>query len=196
MEVADIARDRYSTFEADDLGTSPFSQEVKKFFLSEKFSVPTFVLYHGTSDPTAHLRHFIQRMSVWGDEVYLNYRVFFLQFGRPPPEVVLLALRRLHLKQAAAPKLLPGEVQAHRVIPKTDADLMALGHRLRRLETPLVGEPRWIPCVKSKVWPSSFFQRLWMQIPGITVTEPSSFICSYSPILGLQGVRLPRPTTW
>ena len=55
MEVAEIARDRYSTFEADDLGASPFSQEVRKFSLLEKFSVPRFVPYNGTSDPATHL---------------------------------------------------------------------------------------------------------------------------------------------
>ena len=87
MEIAGITRDRYSTFEAEDFGVSPFSQEVRKFSIPEKFNVPRFVLYNGISDPAAHL-----------------------QFRRPPPEMVLLASRGLHLKLVTAPEFFPGEV--------------------------------------------------------------------------------------
>ena len=58
MEIAGITRDPFNTFEAEDLGTSPFSQEVRNFSLLGKFNVPRFVLYNGTSDPAVHLRHF------------------------------------------------------------------------------------------------------------------------------------------
>ncbi|XXG63068.1 hypothetical protein AAC387_Pa05g1337 [Persea americana] len=76
METAGIVRDQYSAFEAEDTGASPFSREIRKYTLPEKFSVPRFALYDGTSDPAAHLRHYIQRMSVWGDDDSLNCRVF------------------------------------------------------------------------------------------------------------------------
>ncbi|KAJ8639944.1 hypothetical protein MRB53_016638 [Persea americana] len=84
MEITSITRDGFSTFEAEDLGTSPFSQGVRKFSLLEKFNVLRFVLYNGTSDPAARLRHFIQRMLVWGDEDYLNCRVFSSSLGDLP----------------------------------------------------------------------------------------------------------------
>ena len=59
MEIASFTLDRFNTFEVEDLGASPFSQEVRKFSLPEKFNVPRFILYNGTSDPAANLRHFI-----------------------------------------------------------------------------------------------------------------------------------------
>lgn len=66
METAGIDRDQYTAFEAEDTGASPFSREIRKYTLPEKFSVPRFTLYDGTSDPAAHLRHYVQRMLVWG----------------------------------------------------------------------------------------------------------------------------------
>ena len=125
MEIAGIALDRHSNFEADDLGTSPFSKDIRKFSLPEKFSVPRFVLYDGTSDLAAHLRHFIQRMSVWGDEDSLNCQVFSSSLGDLPlrwfyslPEGSISSWRQL--RNSFLEKF-----QAHRVIPKTDVDLMA-----------------------------------------------------------------------
>ncbi|XXG69128.1 hypothetical protein AAC387_Pa06g2067 [Persea americana] len=76
METAGIVRDQYNTFEAEDNGTSPFSTDIRRFTLPEKFNVPRFILYDGTSDPAAHLRHFIPRMSISGDDDYLNCQVF------------------------------------------------------------------------------------------------------------------------
>ena len=59
METAGIVRDQYSIFEAEDTGASPFSTDIRRFTLPEKFNVPRFILYDGTSDPAAHLRHFV-----------------------------------------------------------------------------------------------------------------------------------------
>ena len=84
METAGIARDQYSPFEAEDTGASPFSREIRKYSLPEKFNVPRFTLYDGTSDPAAHLRHYVQRMSVWGDDDFLNCRVFSSSLGDLP----------------------------------------------------------------------------------------------------------------
>ena len=58
MELVGFTRDQLNAYDTEDLGTSPFSQEIMNFSLPEKFSVPRFVLYDGTSDLAAHLRHF------------------------------------------------------------------------------------------------------------------------------------------
>ncbi|KAJ8648925.1 hypothetical protein MRB53_001948 [Persea americana] len=84
MEIAGITRDQCSAFEAEDTGASPFSMEIRKYSLPEKFNVSRFTLYDGTSDPVAHLRHYIQRMSVWGDDDFLNCRVFSSSLGDLP----------------------------------------------------------------------------------------------------------------
>ena len=76
METAGIARDQYNTFEAEDTGASPFSRDIRKFSLPEKLNVLRLILYDGTSDPATHLRHFVRRMAVWGDDDFLNGRVF------------------------------------------------------------------------------------------------------------------------
>ncbi|XXG67552.1 hypothetical protein AAC387_Pa06g0874 [Persea americana] len=129
METAGIARDLYNTFEAEDTGASPFSRDIRKFSLPEKFNVPRFILYDGTSDPAAHLRHFIQRMSVWDDDDFLNSRVFSSGLGDLPlqwfcslPEGSISSWRRLRTSFLE-------KFQAHQVIPKMDADLMALRMR-------------------------------------------------------------------
>ncbi|XXG81436.1 hypothetical protein AAC387_Pa09g2071 [Persea americana] len=126
MEAAGLDRDQYATFEAEDTGASPFSREIRRYTLPEKFSVPRFTLYDGTSDPAAHLRHYIQRMSVWGDDDSLNCRVFSSILADLPlrwfcslPEESISSWRQLRASFL-------GKFQAHRVIPKTDADLMAL----------------------------------------------------------------------
>ncbi|XXG82187.1 hypothetical protein AAC387_Pa10g0186 [Persea americana] len=126
METASIARDQYSTFEAEDTGASPFSRNIRKFSLPEKFNVPRFILYDGTSDLAAHLQHFIQRMSVWGDDDFLNCRVFSSNLGDLPlrwfcslPEGFISSWRQLQTSFLE-------KFQAHRVILKIDADLMAL----------------------------------------------------------------------
>ncbi|XXG54223.1 hypothetical protein AAC387_Pa03g2164 [Persea americana] len=126
LETAGIDRDHYTTFEAEDTGASPFSREIRKYTLPEKFSVPRFTLYDGTSDPAAHLRHYVQRMSVWGDDDSLNCRVFSSSLADLPlrwfcslPEDSISSWRQLRTSFL-------GKFQAHRVIPKTDADLMAL----------------------------------------------------------------------
>ncbi|XXG70588.1 hypothetical protein AAC387_Pa07g0032 [Persea americana] len=64
MKIVGFTQDRLDAYDTKDLGTSPFSQKIRSFSLREKFSVPRFVLYDGTSDPAAHLRHFTERMSV------------------------------------------------------------------------------------------------------------------------------------
>ena len=126
METAGIDRDQYTAFEAEDTGASPFSREIRKYTLPEKFSVPRFTLYDGTSDPAAHLRHYVQRMSVWGDDDSLNCQVFSSSLADLPlrwfcslPEDSISSWRQLRTSFL-------GKFQAHRVIPKTDADLMAL----------------------------------------------------------------------
>ena len=126
METAGIVRGQYSAFEAEDTGASPFSREIRQYSLPEKFSVLRFALYDGTSDPAAHLRHYVQRMSVWGDDDSLNCRVFSSSLADLPlrwfcslPEDSISSWRQL--QTSFLRKFL-----AHRVIPKTDADLMAL----------------------------------------------------------------------
>ncbi|XXG90595.1 hypothetical protein AAC387_Pa12g2323 [Persea americana] len=126
METAGIVRDQYSAFEAEDTGASPFSREIRKYSLPEKFNVPRFALYDGTSDPAAHLRHYVQRMSVWGDDDSLNCRVFSFSLADLPlrwfcslPEDSISSWRQLRTSFL-------GKFQAHRVVPKTNADLMAL----------------------------------------------------------------------
>ncbi|KAJ8649484.1 hypothetical protein MRB53_002507 [Persea americana] len=129
METAGIARDQYSTFEAEDTGASPFSRDIRRFTLPEKFNVMRFILYDGTSDPATHLRHFVQRMSVWGDDDFLNCQVFSSSLEDLPlrwfcslPEGSISSWRQLRTSFLE-------KFQAHRVIPKTDADLMALWMR-------------------------------------------------------------------
>ncbi|KAJ8632576.1 hypothetical protein MRB53_025912 [Persea americana] len=134
METAGIARDQYGTFEAEDTRASPFSRDIRRFTLPGKFNVPRFILYDGTSDPAAHLRHFVQRMSVWGDDDFLNCRVFSSSLRDLPlrwfcslPKGSISSWRQLRISFLE-------KFQAHRVILKTDADLMALrisatGHR-------------------------------------------------------------------
>ena len=60
MEKADFTEDRLNTLDHDDLDSSPFSEEIRLYDPPEKFSVPRFVLYDGTTDPASHLRHFTQ----------------------------------------------------------------------------------------------------------------------------------------
>ena len=55
MEIIGFTRDRLNAYDTEDLGTSPFSQEIRNFALLEEFSVPRFVLYDGISDLVAHL---------------------------------------------------------------------------------------------------------------------------------------------
>lgn len=132
MEVAGLARDRSNVYSSRELGVSPFSWEIRNFPLPEKFSIPRFTLYDGASDPAAHLRHFTQRMSVWGDIGHLNCRVFSSSLGDLPlrwfcalPGGSILGWRQLTGSFLE-------KFQAHRVIPKTNQDLMAM--RMRRDE--------------------------------------------------------------
>ncbi|XXG77285.1 hypothetical protein AAC387_Pa08g1465 [Persea americana] len=129
METAGIDRGQYNAFEAEDTGASPFSREIRKYSLPKKFNVPRFTLYDGTLDPAAHLRHYVQRMSVWGDDDFLNCRVFSSSLGDLPlrwfcslPGGSISSWRLLRTSFLE-------KFQAHRVIPKTDADLMALRMR-------------------------------------------------------------------
>ena len=126
METAGIARDQCSAFEAEDMGASPFSREIRKHSLPEKFNVPRFTLYDGTSDPAAHLRHYVQRMSVPGEDDFLNCRVFSSSLGDLPLRwFCSLPRGSISSWQLLRTSFLE-KFQAHRVIPKTDADLMAL----------------------------------------------------------------------
>ncbi|KAJ8634085.1 hypothetical protein MRB53_027421 [Persea americana] len=107
-------------------GASPFFRDIRKYSLPEKLNVPKFTLYDRTSDPAAHLRYFVQRMSVWGDDDFLNCRVFSssledlsLRWFCSLPEGSISSWRQLRTSFL-------DKFQAHRVIPKTDADLMAL----------------------------------------------------------------------
>ena len=58
MKIIGFTRDRLNAYDIEDLGTSLFSLEIRNFSLPEEFSVPRFVLYDGTSNLVAHLRHF------------------------------------------------------------------------------------------------------------------------------------------
>ena len=64
MEKASFTEDRLNTLDPDDLGSFPFSDDVRLYEPPEKFSVPQFVFYDGTTNPAPHLRHVTQRMSV------------------------------------------------------------------------------------------------------------------------------------
>jgi len=133
LEMVGLARDRLSSHEADNLSTSPFSPEIGNFPLPKDFSVPRFIPYDGTSDPAAHLRHFTQRMSLWGDIGPLNCRVFSSSLGDLPlkwfctlPQGSITSWKQLRNSFIA-------KFQVHRVIPRSDADLMAL--RMKRTES-------------------------------------------------------------
>lgn len=129
MEVAGLARDRPNAYDSGELGASPFSQEIKDYTPPEKFSIPRFTLYDGTSDPAAHLRHFIQRMSVWGDVGHLNCKVFSSSLGDLPLRwfCALPAGSISNWRQLMASFL--EKFQAHKVIPKMNKDLMAIRMR-------------------------------------------------------------------
>ncbi|KAJ8640725.1 hypothetical protein MRB53_017419 [Persea americana] len=92
MEIAGIARDQYSTFEAEDTGASPFSRKIKKKnSLPEKFNFPSL-------------------------------EDLPLQWFCSLPEGSIYSWRQLRTSFLE-------KFQAHRVISKTDADLMALQMR-------------------------------------------------------------------
>ena len=76
MEKVNFIEDRLNTLDPNDLSSSIFLVEVRLYDPPEKFSVPRFMLYDGTTDPASHLRHFTQRMSVWGDRDNLLCKVF------------------------------------------------------------------------------------------------------------------------
>ena len=63
------------------LGGSPFCQSIREFPLPDRFAIPKFDAYDGVSDPLVHLRHFSQKMSVWGDSDPLNCRMFSSSLG-------------------------------------------------------------------------------------------------------------------
>lgn len=84
MEMVEFAPDRLDDYGSKDRDTTPFSREIRNSHLPEKFSIPRFTLYDGTSDPAAHLRHFTQRMTVWGDFGHLNCRIFSSSLGDLP----------------------------------------------------------------------------------------------------------------
>ncbi|XXG73189.1 hypothetical protein AAC387_Pa07g2149 [Persea americana] len=129
METAGITRDQCSAFEAKDTGASPFSREIRKYSLPEKFNVPRFTLYDGNSDLAAHLRHYVQRMSVWGENDFLNCLVFSSSLGDLPLRwFYSLPGGSISNWQQLRTSFLE-KFQAHRVIPKTDADLIALQMR-------------------------------------------------------------------
>ena len=129
METAGIARDQCSAFEAEDTGASPFSRDIRKYSLPKKFNVPRFTPYDGTSDPVAHLRHYIQRMSVWGNDDFLNCRVFSSSLRDLPIRWFCSLPRGSISSWRLLRTTFLEKFQAHRVIPKTDADLMALWMR-------------------------------------------------------------------
>ena len=132
MEIVGFTLDRLNAYDTEDLGTSRFSQEIRNFSPPEKFSVPRFVLYDGTSDLAAYIRHFTQRMSVWGDIDHLNCRVFSSSLEDFPlkwfcalPEWSISSWQQL--RDSFVEKF-----QAHRIIPRMDDDLMTI--RMRQTE--------------------------------------------------------------
>ncbi|XXG80828.1 hypothetical protein AAC387_Pa09g1601 [Persea americana] len=129
METAGIARDQCSAFEAEDTGASPFSREIRKYSLPKKFNVPRFTLYDGTLDPAAHLRHYVQRMSVWGENDFLNCRGFSSSLGDLPLRWFCSLLGGSISSWGQLRTSFLEKFPAHRIIPKIDADLMALRMR-------------------------------------------------------------------
>ena len=129
METAGITSDQFGIFGAEDLGASPFSRKIRRLTLPEEFSVPKFTLYDGISDPAAHLRHFVQRMSVWGDNDFLNCRIFSSSLGDLPLRwFCTLPADSISCWQQLRRSFLV-KFQANRNIPRTCADLMALRMR-------------------------------------------------------------------
>ncbi|KAJ8629873.1 hypothetical protein MRB53_023196 [Persea americana] len=51
IETAGIVRDQFSAFETEDTGASPFSREIRKYTLPEKFSVPRGCRSGGMTTP-------------------------------------------------------------------------------------------------------------------------------------------------
>ena len=126
MEKAGFTEDRLNTLDHDDLGSSPFSEEVRLYDPPEKFSVPRFVLYDGTTDPASHLQHFTQRMSVWGDRDNLLCNVFSSSLGDLPLKWFcgLSPGSIQNWKQLRSSFI--AKFQAHRTIPKSNEDIMTM----------------------------------------------------------------------
>ena len=46
------------------MSSSPFSQEIERTVLPERFTTPRFDAYNGQIDPVAHISHYQQRMAL------------------------------------------------------------------------------------------------------------------------------------
>ena len=128
MEMAEISRNRIDVFGVPDTDASPFTREIRDYLLPERFVLPKFDNYDGVSDPTAHLRHFAQKVSLWGDDGRLSCRIssslgdIALRWycGLSPESISSWN----QLQTSFLAKFLP-----YRVIPKKDNDLSTLRMR-------------------------------------------------------------------
>ena len=59
----------------------PFVRRIAKAVLPKKFKAPSFTLYDGKSDPTDHIRHYKQAMTLHADKEALMCRIFLGSLG-------------------------------------------------------------------------------------------------------------------
>ena len=59
----------------------PFVRRITRAVLPKKFKAPSFTLYDGKSDPTDHIRHYKQAMTLHADDEALMCRIFLSSLG-------------------------------------------------------------------------------------------------------------------
>lgn len=59
----------------------PFVRRIARAVLSKKFKAPSFTLYDGKSDPTDHICHYKQAMTLHADDEALMCRIFPSSLG-------------------------------------------------------------------------------------------------------------------
>jgi hypothetical protein len=65
----------------DLVSSSPFSKEIERAGLLERFIAPWFEVYNGRTDPIAHIGHYQQRMALWRYNDPLMCRMFPSSLG-------------------------------------------------------------------------------------------------------------------
>jgi hypothetical protein len=65
----------------DLVSSSPFSEEIERARLPERFTAPQLEVYNGRTDPVAHIGHYHQRMALWRYNDPLMCRMFPSSMG-------------------------------------------------------------------------------------------------------------------
>ena len=60
---------------------SPFTQNIERASLPQRFHQPTFILYNGQTDPVEHFSHFNQKMAVYSKDEVLMCKIFPSSLG-------------------------------------------------------------------------------------------------------------------